>query len=129
MAELVALALHQQDVTHQHLQQQSLWLLVVVEAVRSGGGAGGVVVVSCHPLPTSNVPVTIGTGGATSTTVSACNGSDTVFGSTTPITAKRWWRCGGSNSGPHRGKDGGSGGGGGDDGSAVPGADCYNKSW
>ena len=37
--------------------------------------------------------------GAASTTVSACNGSDTVFGSTTPITAKGGGSVSGSNSG------------------------------
>ena len=69
-----------------------------------GGGGGGVVVVSCHPLPTSNVPVTIG-GGAALNNSFRCNGSDTVFGSTTPITVKGGGGVGGSNSG-HRGKDG-----------------------
>ena len=86
-----------------------------------GGGAGGVMVVSCHPLPTSNVPVTIGAGGAASQCFSACNGSNSVFGASAPITAIGGGGAGGSNSGPHKGKDGGSGGGGGDDGSAVPG--------
>jgi len=86
-----------------------------------GGGAGGVVVVTCHPLPGSAIPVTIGAGGAASTTVSATNGADSIFGSTTPITAKGGGGAGGSNSGPHKGKSGGSGGGGGDDGSAIAG--------
>ena len=85
-----------------------------------GGGGGGTVVVACHPLPGSAIPVTIGGGGAGSCT-GATTGADTVFGSTTPITAKGGGGGGGSNSGTHKGKDGGSGGGGGDDGSACMG--------
>ena len=83
---------HQQDVTHQHLQllSQSLWLLVVETQLVQVAVGGSVVVVSCHPLPTSNVPVTIQIGCLILViiNVSACNYSDTVLVQTTPITAK-----------------------------------------
>ena len=83
-------------------------------------GICGVVVVSCHPLPTSNVPVTIGLGGTTNNSFH-CNGSDTVFVqqhlSLLKVVEVWWFKLW-----AHRGKDGEIGGGGGDDGSAVPGA-------
>ncbi len=82
-----------------------------------GGGGGGTVIVACHPLPTSTIPVTIGAGGA-GAQGRATAGSDSVFGSTTPITAKGGGAGGGLNSAPNSGTSGGSGGSGGDDGSA-----------
>ena len=85
-----------------------------------GGGGGGTVVVECHPLPGSGIPVTIGAGGATA--ARGCTGSDSVFGSDTPITAKGGGGGGGENNSSNHGRDGGSGGGGGDDGSGKMGA-------
>ena len=90
-------------------------------AGRSGGGGGGAaIVVACHPLPGSAIPVTIGAGGA-GAPGSATNGADSVFASTTSITAKGGGGGGGTNNAGQAGKDGGSGGGGGDDGSATMG--------
>jgi len=90
-------------------------------AARGGGGAGGVLITACHPLPTCSVPVTVGAGGgryaSDCSSANATNGSNSVFGSATPLTA-----TGGGFGGfvptvsptPHRrGGDGGSGGGGG----------------
>ena len=85
-----------------------------------GGGGGGTVIVECHPLPGSGIPVTIGAGGATA--ARGCTGSDSVFGSDTPITAKGGGGGGGENNSSNHGRDGGSGGGGGDDGSGKMGA-------
>ena len=60
-------------------------------AARGGGGAGGVLITECHPLPASSVPVTVGAGGARyageCTSSNATNGSNSVFGSATPLTA------------------------------------------
>ena len=71
-------------------------------ACTGGGGAGGVMVVSCHPLPTSNVPVTIGAGGphVPSAEPSCGNGNDSSVAYIT------------STGGGTGGNDGGSGGGG-----------------
>jgi len=87
-----------------------------------GGGGGGAVVVACHPLPGSAIPVTIGAGGAGSGPTVGATGSDSVFGSTTSITAKGGGGGGGENNASNAGTSGGSGGGGGCDGSAVMGA-------
>ena len=52
-----------------------------------GGGAGGYRLINCHPIPGSQVPVTIGAGGAggksPSTGTRGSTGSNTVFGSST----------------------------------------------
>jgi hypothetical protein len=66
-----------------------------------GGGAGGVLVTTCHPLPASTVPVTIGAGGGTITSEAVGNaGNNTVFGSATPLTALKGMGGGGGNSYP-----------------------------
>ena len=58
-------------------------------ASRGGGGAGGVLITECHPLPASTVPVTVGAGGAASADngCRASSGSNSIFGSATPLTA------------------------------------------
>ena len=90
-------------------------------AARGGGGAGGVLVTECHPLPSDAVPVTVGAGGARyagdCTSSNATNGSNSVFGSDTPLTATGGGFGGftptASPTAQRRGGDGGSGGGGG----------------
>ena len=67
-----------------------------------GGGAGGYRLINCHPIPSSQVPVTIGSGGAGGKSpnpgIRGSTGSDSVFGSGTPLTS-----CGGGGgSRPHR---------------------------
>ena len=64
-----------------------------------GGGAGGVVVTgTCHPLPCSAVPVTVGAGG-TEATGNGClggHGNNSVFATASdPITAKKGMGGGG----------------------------------
>ena len=64
-----------------------------------GGGAGGVYVTgTCHPLPCSAVPVTVGAGGAESTD-NGClggHGNNSVFATaSSPITAKKGMGGGG----------------------------------
>jgi len=69
---------------------------------QGGGGAGGVLVVACHPLPASAVPVTIGAGGADTPGQGPIGapGTDTTFGSATPLTAQGGMGGGGGNSNP-----------------------------
>ena len=60
---------------------------------QGGGGAGGVLITECHPLPASSVPVTIGAGGAARASSApyanpGTSGSNSVFGSSTPLTAR-----------------------------------------
>ena len=84
-------------------------------ASRGGGGAGGVLITECHPLPASTVPVTVGAGGAASAQhgCRASDGSNSVFGSATPLTATAGGAGGGiTQPGQSKGGDGGSGGGG-----------------
>ena len=78
---------------------------------QGGGGAGGVLVTECHPLPASAVPVTIGAGGAARPSSSpyanpGTSGANSVFGSSTPLTA-----TGGAGGGGNRGNGGGGAGG------------------
>jgi hypothetical protein len=82
-----------------------------------GGGAGGFRLISCHSIPASGVPVTIGSGGSRSPSYcsgSNTAGSDSVFGTaSSPITSAGGGR-GGSYNGPvplGLGGNGGSGGG------------------
>ena len=88
-------------------------------AERGGGGAGGVLITECHPLPSDAVPVTIGAGGGRADLpgTNASAGSNSVFGSATPLTATGGGFGGGtpaSSPSAHKsGGDGGSGGGGG----------------
>ena len=104
MAELVVLAHYINRMLLTNIYNNSrCGCLVVVEQYRWRWG--GVFGVSCHPLPTSNVYLQSGGAGINN---SFRNGSDTVFGSTTPI-ATGGGGCGGSNSGAHRGKDGDGG--------------------
>ena len=94
-------------------------------ASRGGGGAGGVLITECHPLPASTVPVTVGAGGAASAQhgCRASDGSNSVFGSATPLTATAGGAGGGiTQPGQSKGGDGGSGGGGGGDNPAESGA-------
>ena len=76
---------------------------------QAGGGGGGVLITECHPLPASSVPVTVGAGGAGRPS-SGCyadpgtSGSNSVFGSSTPLTGN-----GGGGGGGHFG-NGGAGG-------------------
>jgi len=81
-----------------------------------GGGAGGYREIDPHPLPASSVPVTIGAGGAggPENTIGA-KGSDSVFGSATPISSTGGGgggglAVGGSSEGQPGGSSGGSGG-------------------
>ena len=89
-----------------------------------GAGAGGVLVVECHPFPASAVPVTVGAGGASTTANNCCKGSDgnnSVFGSSTPLTALKGMGGGGQNSGgPLSGINGGVNGSGGGAGGSNP---------
>ena len=68
-----------------------------------GGGAGGYRAINPHPLPASAVTVTIGAGGAPTSPMSynaqGSDGSNTVFASATPITA-RWPSASSSSAGP-----------------------------
>jgi len=78
---------------------------------QGGGGGGGVLVTACHPLPASSVPVTIGAGGAARADSApfanpGSSGANSVFGSSTPLTA-----TGGAGGGGHRGNGGGGAGG------------------
>ena len=85
---------------------------------RGGGGAGGVLITECHPLPASTVPVTVGAGGSASSIndCRASSGSNSVFGSATPLTATGGGGGGGTTQpAQSKGGDGGSGGGGGGD--------------
>ena len=88
----------------------------------SGGGAGGHLEVPAHPVPSSGVPVTVGGGGAAgfpggqgglNPFMRGKNGSDSVFGAASPLTAVGG---GGGVRGvsgtPIAGHSGGSGGGG-----------------
>ena len=53
-----------------------------------GGGAGGYREISDHPIPTSDVPVTIGAGGTGATSVTrGADGNNTVFGASSPLTS------------------------------------------
>lgn len=97
---------------------------------RGGGGAGGVLVTECHPLPSCAVPVTVGAGGAASPSngCRASNGSNSVFGSSTPLTATAGGGGGGSTQpAQSKGGDGGSGGGGGGDNPAESGVGTANQ--
>ena len=89
-----------------------------------GAGAGGVLVVECHPFPSDAVPVTVGAGGASTTANNCCKGSDgnnSVFGSSTPLTALKGMGGGGQNSGgPLSGINGGVNGSGGGAGGSNP---------
>ena len=62
----------------------------------SGGGAGGHLEVPSHPVPLSGVPVTIGAGGTggadggqggINVNTRGQNGSNSVFGASSPLTA------------------------------------------
>jgi hypothetical protein len=75
---------------------------------QGGGGAGGLRIISNHPVPSSPFPITIGAGGAR--TPDATNsGTNSIFGSATPITSTGGG--GGGGCGGSCGKSGGSGGG------------------
>ena len=78
------------------------------------GGAGGLLVTACHPLPASAVPITIGAGGSgvPSPTQRGPNGSNTVFGASSPLTAIGGGGGGAPSPGFRTGSPGGSGGGG-----------------
>ena len=76
---------------------------------QGGGGSGGVLITESHPLPASTVPVTIGAGGAGrpssgSYSDPGTSGSNSVFGSSTPLTGN-----GGGGGGGYNGS-GGAGG-------------------
>lgn len=78
---------------------------------QGGGGAGGVLITECHPLPASAVPVTIGAGGAARASSApyanpGTSGANSVFGSSTPLTA-----TGGAGGGGNFGMGGGGAGG------------------
>jgi hypothetical protein len=70
-----------------------------------GGGAGGLRIISNHPVPSSPFPITIGSGGAR-TGAPDSSGSNSTFGSATPISS-----TGGGGGGAGSGYSGGSGGG------------------
>lgn len=76
--------------------------------VGGGGGAGGLIYNSLYAVTSQTYTITIGTGGAgaTSSTVAAINGSDSIFGTLTAVGGGK----GGSWSG-NSGAAGGSGGG------------------
>jgi len=79
------------------------------------GGAGGLLITACHPLPGSAVPITIGAGGSgvPCTNQRGANGSNTVFGAASPLTATGGGGGGSPNPpGNRTGSPGGSGGGG-----------------
>ena len=87
---------------------------------QGAGGAGGVLVVACHPLPASAVPVTIGAGGGDQPAQGPIgnHGTDTTFGSATPLTAQGGMGAGGANSNPVAPIAGGTHGSGGGSGSS-----------
>ena len=93
--------------------QTKVDLLIVAgggAGVSGGGGAGGFRLLSCQPVPSSAVPITIGAGGAGQAypqPIANLKGSNSIFGSSTPISA-----TGGGGSGACAvGNSGGSGGG------------------
>ena len=80
-----------------------------------GGGGGGLLATPNHPIPSSPVPIIVGSGGsgydvsnpATNPGAgSTRKGNDSVFGGAVPLTA-----CGGGGGGGCSALDGGSGGG------------------
>ena len=89
---------------------------------QGAGGAGGVLVVACHPLPASAVPVTIGAGGGDQPAQGPIgnHGTDTTFGSATPLTAQGGMGAGGANSNPVAPIAGGTHGSGGGSGGCNP---------
>ena len=87
-----------------------------------GGGAGGVLVVACHPLPASSVPVTIGGGAGAQPSASTIgnHGTDSTFGSATPLTAQGGMGGGALNPAPVSPIAGGTHGSGGGAGGCNP---------
>jgi len=85
-------------------------------AGRGAGGGGGIRSATCSPLSVQTYPVTIGGGGAVSTTnaVAGCNGSPSTFNSVTSAGGggggAGWTGSGNAPSG-EQGQPGGSGGG------------------
>ena len=74
-----------------------------------GGGAGGFLLTPNHPLPASSFPITIGAGGSGVRPNNHGNdGTDTVLGASSPLTAG--FGAGGQRSAP-TGSGGGGGGG------------------
>lgn len=83
-----------------------------------GGGAGGVRLISSHPIPTSPIPVTVGSGGAGSPAwpcASSSAGTPSNFGAPSPIAATGGGLTGYNNqpSGQPGGPGGSAGGAGG----------------
>jgi len=80
-----------------------------------GGGAGGVRLISSHPIPTSPIPVTVGSGGTGSPSwpcISSSAGTPSNFGAPSPIAASGGGNSGFNNqTGGNPGGPGGSGGG------------------
>jgi hypothetical protein len=85
---------------------------------RGAGGGGGIRSATCSPLSVQTYPVTIGGGGAVSTTVAVagCNGSPSTFNSVTSAGGGgggAGWTGSGNAPSDEQGQQGGSGGGGG----------------
>lgn len=80
-----------------------------------GGGAGGVRLISSHPIPSSPIPVTVGSGGNGVPSWPCCTSSDGTasnFAAPSPIAATGGGGSSGNNINAD-GRPGGSGGGGG----------------
>ena len=95
-----------------------------------GGGGGGFRELPAHPIPTSPVPVTVGAGGAGAPDSNnrGSSGSDSVFGSATPITSSGGGGAGGlAVGGDSEALNGGSGGGSGGNHPAHPGGGTGNS--